>query len=139
SAWKTRSIIATALRWTRTFRDHERRFPEPHPRKFSAVATSVRARMRCPACSSRPTIRVLGKLAQRTQALFFTHHLHLVEIARATLGQSVSVITLSKGNSGIERWTAHEENLWAVDRIVAVRSLRLPPESTGLNGAAASH
>ena len=46
-------------------------------------------------------IGVLGKLAQRTQVLFFTHHLHLVEIARATLGQSVSVITLSNGSSSI--------------------------------------
>jgi uncharacterized protein YhaN len=43
-------------------------------------------------------IGVLGKLALRTQVLFFTHHLHLVEIARATLGPSVSVITLSNGN-----------------------------------------
>jgi uncharacterized protein YhaN len=43
-------------------------------------------------------ISVLGKLAQRTQVLFFTHHLHLVEIARGTLGQSLSVVTLSNAN-----------------------------------------
>jgi uncharacterized protein YhaN len=38
--------------------------------------------------------KVLGQLAHKTQILFFTHHRHLVEIARATLGQSVSVVSL---------------------------------------------
>jgi uncharacterized protein YhaN len=37
---------------------------------------------------------VLGQLAHKTQILFFTHHRHLVEIARATLGQSVAVVSL---------------------------------------------
>jgi uncharacterized protein YhaN len=37
---------------------------------------------------------VLGQLARKTQILFFTHHRHLVEIARATLGQSVAVVSL---------------------------------------------
>lgn len=38
--------------------------------------------------------KVLGQLARKTQILFFTHHRHLVEIAQATLGQSVSVVSL---------------------------------------------
>jgi uncharacterized protein YhaN len=37
---------------------------------------------------------VLGQLAHKTQVLFFTHHRHLVEIAQATLGQSVAVVSL---------------------------------------------
>ena len=37
---------------------------------------------------------VLGQLAQRTQVLFFTHHEHLVEIARQTLGNGVPVVRL---------------------------------------------
>jgi uncharacterized protein YhaN len=37
---------------------------------------------------------VLGQLAHKTQILFFTHHRHLVEIAEATLGNSVSVVSL---------------------------------------------
>lgn len=37
---------------------------------------------------------VLGQLAHKTQVLFFTHHQHLVEIAQATLGQSLSVVSL---------------------------------------------
>lgn len=38
--------------------------------------------------------KVLGQLAHKTQILFFTHHRHLVEIAQAALGQSVSVVSL---------------------------------------------
>ena len=38
--------------------------------------------------------RILGELALRTQVLFFTHHEHLVEIARGVLGASVPVIRL---------------------------------------------
>lgn len=38
--------------------------------------------------------KVLGQLARKTQILFFTHHRHLVEIAQATLGQSVAVVSL---------------------------------------------
>lgn len=37
---------------------------------------------------------VLGRLARKTQVLFFTHHWHLVEIAQATLGNSVAVVPL---------------------------------------------
>ncbi len=37
---------------------------------------------------------VLGQLAQETQVLFFTHHQHLVDIARSTLGASVHVVSL---------------------------------------------
>ena len=38
---------------------------------------------------------VLGGLAGRTQVLFFTHHRHLVEVARRSLGGSLSVVDLS--------------------------------------------
>lgn len=37
---------------------------------------------------------VLGALAGRTQVLFFTHHRHLVDIARRALGGSLSVVSL---------------------------------------------
>lgn len=40
--------------------------------------------------------KVLAELAQKTQILFFTHHQHLVDIARATLGEAVNVIPLSE-------------------------------------------
>ena len=38
--------------------------------------------------------KVLGQLAHKTQILFFTHHRHLIEIAQATLGHSVGVVSL---------------------------------------------
>jgi uncharacterized protein YhaN len=38
--------------------------------------------------------RVLGNLAQRTQVLFFTHHEHLIDVARMALGNSLQVIRL---------------------------------------------
>ena len=38
---------------------------------------------------------VLGQLAERTQVLFYTHHLHLVDIARDTLGADVNVVSLA--------------------------------------------
>lgn len=38
--------------------------------------------------------QVLGQLAQKTQVLFFTHHQHLVDIARSIRGLSVSVTSL---------------------------------------------
>ena len=38
--------------------------------------------------------QVLTELAQKTQVLFFTHHQHLVNIARDALGASVHVINL---------------------------------------------
>jgi uncharacterized protein YhaN len=37
---------------------------------------------------------VLADLGQKTQILFFTHHQHLVDIARGTLGKDVNVISL---------------------------------------------
>jgi len=40
--------------------------------------------------------RLLGKLAEKTQVLFFTHHQHLVDIAKATLGASTSCVALNE-------------------------------------------
>ena len=42
-------------------------------------------------------LRVLAELGTRTQVLFFTHHRHLVEIARQMLGEQVNVVTLLPG------------------------------------------
>ena len=39
---------------------------------------------------------VLGELSKKTQVLFFTHHLHLLHIARETLGDSISVVNLDE-------------------------------------------
>lgn len=38
---------------------------------------------------------VLGQLAEQTQVLFYTHHQHLVDVARETLGADVHVVDLS--------------------------------------------
>ena len=38
---------------------------------------------------------VLSEMAQRQQVIYFTHHEHLVDVARRALGGSVSVIDLS--------------------------------------------
>ena len=38
---------------------------------------------------------VLGQLAERTQVLFYTHHPHLVDVARETLGGDVRVVALA--------------------------------------------
>ena len=38
--------------------------------------------------------RVLGQLGKATQVLFFTHHEHLMDIARNTLGERVSIVSL---------------------------------------------
>ena len=38
----------------------------------------------------------LGELARTTQVLFFTHHLHLLDIAQETLGDAISVVNLSQ-------------------------------------------
>lgn len=38
---------------------------------------------------------VLGQLAEKTQVLFFTHHQHLVDIARRTMGASVQILSLT--------------------------------------------
>ncbi len=40
--------------------------------------------------------RLLYRLAGKTQVLFFTHHQHLVDLAQATLGASVNLISLEK-------------------------------------------
>ena len=40
--------------------------------------------------------KVLAELGQKTQILFFTHHQHLVDIARTTLGKGVNVISLAE-------------------------------------------
>ena len=40
---------------------------------------------------------VLGQLAERTQVLFYTHHPHLVSVARKTLGADVHVVKLGEG------------------------------------------
>ena len=37
---------------------------------------------------------VLGELARKTQVLFFTHHSHLLAIARETLGDAISIVNL---------------------------------------------
>ena len=39
--------------------------------------------------------RLLGELSKKTQVLFFTHHQHLVDIARKTLGNSLNLVTLA--------------------------------------------
>lgn len=39
--------------------------------------------------------QVLGELAEKTQVLFFTHHQHLVDIARDSLGGSLSVVDIN--------------------------------------------
>jgi uncharacterized protein YhaN len=38
--------------------------------------------------------RVLNELARKTQVLFFTHHEHLLDVARKTLGPSISTVAL---------------------------------------------
>ena len=38
--------------------------------------------------------KVLSQLAEKTQVIFFTHHRHLVEIGKESLGSSLSVISL---------------------------------------------
>lgn len=40
--------------------------------------------------------RLLGQLAEKTQVLFFTHHQHLVDIAKATLEAPVSCVSLNE-------------------------------------------
>ncbi|EAR23126.1 ATP-binding protein [Nitrococcus mobilis] len=39
---------------------------------------------------------VLAELGCKTQVLFFTHHRHLVDVARSILGQSINVVTLGE-------------------------------------------
>ena len=40
-------------------------------------------------------LRVLGELSRKTQVLFFTHHSHLLDIARDALGDSVYAVNLN--------------------------------------------
>ena len=39
---------------------------------------------------------VLGQLSERTQVLFYTHHPHLVDVARETLGTDIDVVSLAE-------------------------------------------
>ncbi len=43
--------------------------------------------------------RVLGTLAMRTQVLVFTHHRHLVDVARAALGPDLHCLSLADGKA----------------------------------------
>ena len=45
--------------------------------------------------------RVLGELARKTQVLFFTHHAHLLDIAREALGGSLSVVDMNEDRAGM--------------------------------------
>jgi uncharacterized protein YhaN len=42
--------------------------------------------------------KVLSELAQKTQVLFFTHHQHLVQVAKEAIGMDVPIITLAPAN-----------------------------------------
>ena len=44
--------------------------------------------------------RVLGELARKTQVLFFTHHAHLLDIARQALGGSLSIVDMNEESTG---------------------------------------
>jgi len=44
-------------------------------------------------------LRVLGHLARKTQVLFFTHHQHLIEVARKAVGDSVSIVSLNPSHA----------------------------------------
>ncbi|MGJ4903151.1 AAA family ATPase [Bradyrhizobium sp. HKCCYLS2058] len=43
---------------------------------------------------SRAGFQVLGEIAKKTQVLFFTHHKHLIDVAREALGDGMSVTEL---------------------------------------------
>ena len=45
--------------------------------------------------------RVLRELARKTQVLFFTHHAHLLDIAREALGGTLSVVDMNEDRAGI--------------------------------------
>jgi uncharacterized protein YhaN len=53
--------------------------------------------------------RVLNELAKKTQVLFFTHHEHLLEVARKTLGAAVATVTLPAVAGRVEPGSAHSE------------------------------
>jgi uncharacterized protein YhaN len=46
---------------------------------------------------------VLGEIAKKTQVLFFTHHQHLIDVARRALGSSISVTELSQPSSSYQK------------------------------------
>jgi uncharacterized protein YhaN len=52
---------------------------------------------------------VLNELAKKTQVLFFTHHQHLLEVARATLGPMVSTVVLPRVGVRAEAGSAQPE------------------------------
>jgi hypothetical protein len=43
-------------------------------------------------------LRVLAELARHTQVIFFTHHQHLVDIARSTLGADAHITSWDRAN-----------------------------------------
>ena len=45
-------------------------------------------------CRSAEGFRLLRQLAKRVQVFYFTHHAHMVDIARRTLGASAHVVTI---------------------------------------------
>jgi uncharacterized protein YhaN len=53
--------------------------------------------------------RVLNELAKKTQVLFFTHHEHLLKVARKALGASVATVTLPAIAGGVEPGSIHSE------------------------------
>jgi uncharacterized protein YhaN len=53
--------------------------------------------------------RVLDELARKTQVLFFTHHEHLLDVARRTLGASISTVTLPTIARPAEPGPVHSE------------------------------
>ena len=46
--------------------------------------------------------QVLNELAKKTQVLFFTHHEHLLDVARKALGASVTAVTLPAVAASVE-------------------------------------
>jgi uncharacterized protein YhaN len=53
--------------------------------------------------------RVLNELAKKTQVLFFTHHEHLLDVAREALGTSVPTVTLPAIPVRAESGPVHSE------------------------------
>jgi uncharacterized protein YhaN len=53
--------------------------------------------------------RVLSELARKTQVLFFTHHEHLLDVARKTLGASISTVALPAIARHAEPGPVHSE------------------------------
>jgi uncharacterized protein YhaN len=43
--------------------------------------------------------RVLGDLAKKSQVIYFSHHDHLVDVARNAIGDEMSVTRLESGNN----------------------------------------